>query len=95
MQCDLGRHRGGSHRVIDGVLAMIDAGALAPEQRLASARELARRFGAGRRQVRAALRALIDGGIVEIGPDGQPVVAPTGTDPSLAALVRTRRLVSA
>jgi len=81
--------------VIDGVLAMIDAGALAPEQPLEPERELGRRFGAGRRQVRAGLRTLIDGGIVAIGTDGGPIVASTGTDPSLAALVRTRRLVSA
>lgn len=91
----LGWHHGGCDRVVDGILALIDEGDLRPEQPLPPERELARRFGAGRRHVRAALATLIDGGIVEIGPDGAPVVAPTATDPSLAALVRTRRLVSA
>ena len=91
----LGWHRGGSHRVVDGLLALIDSGGLQPEQPLPPERELAQRFEVGRRHVRAAMAALIDGGIVEIGSDGDPVVAPTATDPSLAALVRTRRLVSA
>jgi len=91
----LGWRRRGSHRVVDGLLSLIDRGGLQPEQPLPPERELARRFEVGRRHVRAALTALIDGGIVEIGPDGDPVVASTATDPSLAALVRTRRLLSA
>ena len=81
--------------MVDGVLALIDSGGLRPEQPLPPERELARRFEVGRRRVRAAMATLIDGGIVEIGPDGDPVVASTATDPSLTALVRTRRLVSA
>jgi DNA-binding FadR family transcriptional regulator len=81
--------------VVDGVLGTIASGELEPDQPLEPERELARRYRVGRRQVRAALRALIDGGIVVIGRAGQPVVAATGADRSLAALVRTRRLVSA
>jgi DNA-binding FadR family transcriptional regulator len=81
--------------VIDGGLATIASGLLRPEQPLGPERQLARRFGVARRHVRAARRALIDAGIVVIGPDGEAIVASSGTDPSLAALVRTRRLVSA
>jgi DNA-binding FadR family transcriptional regulator len=82
-----------SYRVVDGILAMVASGALRPERPLPGERELSRRFRVGRRAVRAAVRALIDGGIVAVDR-GALVVAATGTDPSLAALVRTRRFVA-
>jgi DNA-binding FadR family transcriptional regulator len=89
-----GRLEQRSHRVIDGVLSMVASGALRPDRPLPAERELARRFRVGRRAVRQAVRRLIDGGIVAVDRGGRLIVAATGADPSLAALVRTRRLVA-
>jgi DNA-binding FadR family transcriptional regulator len=67
-------------RVAERLAEEIRGGAFAPEERLPSERELARRLGVGRASVREAIAALQVQGLIETRPGSGSFVVPGGLD---------------
>ncbi|WP_421693909.1 FCD domain-containing protein [Aestuariivirga sp.] len=73
-----------SDRVASAISAAIDAGSLAPGERLPPERELMGQYGVGRSAVREAIAALATRGVLKVRPGCRPVIQGRGYETALA-----------